>query len=96
MFKRLVEQARALGEALTEAAALDEEVGIVTVQPVLAVHMEKLAGTPRNMLGVTVVTPEQLAPMLRSPDARWSASAVESLVQAANRLLVNKESTGSA
>jgi hypothetical protein len=96
MFKRLVEQARALGEALTEAAALDEEVGIVTVQPVLAVHMEKLPGTPRNMLGVTVVTPEQLASMMRSPDVRWSPSAVDSLVQAANRLLVSKGSTGAA
>lgn len=96
MFKRLVDRARVLGEALTEEAVLDEEVGIVTVQPVLAVHMEKLAGTPRNMLGVTVVTPEQLAPMLRSPDVRWSPSAVDSLIGAANRLLVSKQSTGAA
>ncbi|MBS2963268.1 NERD domain-containing protein [Actinocrinis puniceicyclus] len=91
MFKRLVEQARALGEALTEAAAHDEEVGIVTVQPVLAVHMENLPGTPRNMLGVTVVTPPQLAPMLRSPDVRWSAPAVRSLADAADRLLLSKD-----
>lgn len=93
MFKRLVDQARALGEMLTEAAARDDEVGIVTVQPVLAVHMEKLPGTPRNMNGVTVVTPEQLAPMLRSPDVRWSAPAVESLAMAANHLLVRKGAT---
>jgi nuclease-like protein len=94
MFKRLVEQARALGEALTEAAALDEEVGIVTVQPLLAVHVEKLPGTPRNMLGVTVLIPEQLASTLRSPDVRWSSKAVDSLILAANRILVSKQSTG--
>jgi hypothetical protein len=95
MFKRLVDQARAIGEALTDAAALDEEVGIVTVQPVLAVHIDKLPGTPRNMQGVTVLTPEQLASTMRSPDVRWSASAVNSLVTAADRLLLSKQRTGS-
>jgi hypothetical protein len=93
MFRQLVERARVLGAALTEAAAHDEEVGIVTVQPVLAVHIEKLPGTPRNMLGVTVVTPPQLASTLRSPDVRWSVSAVQSLTEAANSLLVSKDST---
>lgn len=95
MFKRLVDQARAIGEALTDAAALDEEVGIVTVQPVLAVHIDKLPGTPRNMQGVTVLTPEQLAATMRSPDVRWSVSAVNSLVLAADRLLLSKQQTGS-
>ncbi len=95
MFKRLVDQSRAIGEALTAAAARDEEVGIVTVQPVLAVHIEKLQGTPRNMQGVTVLIPDQLASTMRSPDVRWSASAVNSLVLAADRLLLSKQQTGS-
>lgn len=94
LFKNLVDRARVLGEALTAAAAQDEQVGIVTVQPVLAVHTDELPGTPRNMLGVTVVIPPQLAPMLRSPDPRWSASAVKSLHAAAELLLVSKQAAG--
>ncbi len=94
LFKQLTERARILGELLTDAGAHDEEVGIVTVHPVLAVHADELPGTPRNMLGVTIVTPPQLAPMLRSPDVRWSPSAVESLTTAAELLMVNKSSTG--
>jgi hypothetical protein len=94
MFNRLVAQARALGEALTAAAAHDEEVGIVTVQPILAVHGDSLLGTPRNMQGVTVVVPPQLAPMLRTPDIRWADLAVQSLVAAADQILVSKDSVG--
>jgi hypothetical protein len=94
MFKQLVENARLLGEALSAVAEYDEEVGIVTVQPVLAVHADSLLGTPRNMQGVTVVVPAQLAMILRSPDIRWSASAVGSLVEAAHRILVNKDPSG--
>jgi nuclease-like protein len=94
VFKKLAEHARVLGEVLTAAAAHDEEVGIVTVQPVIAVHTEELPGTPRNMLGVTVVIPPQLAPMLRSPDARWSATAVRSLAEAAELRLVSKQAAG--
>jgi Nuclease-related domain len=95
-FKKLVERARLLGDMLTAATANDEEVGIVTVQPVLAVHTEELPGTPRNMLGVTVVIPPQLAPMLRSPDARWSASAVRSLAAAAELRLAGRQTAGTA
>jgi hypothetical protein len=91
MFDGLVANARALGEALTAAAGHDEEVGIVTVQPVLAVHADSLPGLPRNMQGVTLVNPQQLAPMLRSPDVRWSGSAVDSLVKAADELLITKD-----
>jgi hypothetical protein len=94
MFRQMAANARALGEALTAAAGHDEEVGIVTVQPVLAVHSDSLPGTPRNMQGVTVVIPPQLAPMLRLPDVRWSATAVDSLVKAADQLLVNKNAAG--
>jgi hypothetical protein len=94
LFKSLVERAQLLGEALTNAAARDEEVGIVTVLPVLVVHTDELPGTPRNMLGVTVVLPPQLAPVLRSAHARWSPSAVQSLTSAAELLLVGKQSAG--
>jgi len=94
VFKKLVERARVLGDVLTAAAANDEEVGIVTVQPVIAIHTDELPGTPRNMLGVTVVIPPQLAPMLRSPDPRFSASAVHSLSTAAELLLVSKQASG--
>ena len=94
VFKTLVERARVLGEMLTAAAARDEEVGIVTVQPVLTVHTDELPGTPRNMLGVTVVIPPQLAPTLRSSDPRWSPSAVHSLSTAAELLLVSKLAAG--
>lgn len=95
LFEAMVKRARALGEALTAAAEHDEEVGIVTVYPVIAVHAEELKGTPRNMRGVTIVTLPQLAPMMRSPDVRWSPSAVDSLTAAAEMLLVSKLSTGS-
>ena len=93
MFKQLVEHARILGEALSDAAGHDEEVGIVTVLPVVAVHTDELPGTPRNMSGVTVVIPDQLPSLLRSPDLRWSPAAVDSLATAANSLLVSKQST---
>jgi hypothetical protein len=96
VFKQLVERAKVLGELLTEAGAHDNEVGVVTVYPILAVHADGLTGTPRNMLGVTLVTPPQLAPTMRTPDVRWSPSAVESLVEAAELLLVSKQSAGAA
>lgn len=94
VFKQLVDRARILGEALTAAAGQHEEVGIVTVQPILTVHTDELPGTPRNMLGVTVVIPSQLAPTLRSPDPRYSSSAVKALREAAELLLVSKQSAG--
>lgn len=95
LFEAMVKRARALGEALSIAAEHDEEVGIVTVYPVIAVQAEELKGTPRNMRGVTVVTLAQLAPMMRSPDVRWSSTAVDSLAAAAELLLPSKEATGS-
>jgi hypothetical protein len=91
MFKQLVEHARVLGDALTAAAAREEEVGVVSVVPVLAVHADDLHGTPRTMQGVIVVTPAQLAETLRSPDIRWSARAVTALVDVANLLLIRKD-----
>lgn len=94
LFEKLVKRARVLGEVLTAAAAQDEEVGVVTVQPVIAVHADELKGTPRNMRGVTIVIPPQLGPMLRSPDVRWSPSAVQNLAAAAELLLVSKQSVG--
>jgi Nuclease-related domain len=91
MFKQLVEHARVLGESLTTAAARDEEVGVVSVTPVLAVHADDLHGTPRNMQGVIVVTPPQLAETLRAADVRWSPRAVASLSEAADLLLIRKD-----
>jgi hypothetical protein len=61
---------------------------------VIAVRAEELQGTPRTMRGVTIVTLPQLAPMMRSPDIRWSPSAVDSLSAAAELLLVSKQATG--
>ncbi|HEV2345577.1 MAG TPA: nuclease-related domain-containing protein [Actinocrinis sp.] len=94
LFEAMAKRARALAEALTEASAHDEEVGIVTIHPVIAVGAEQLKGTPRTMRGVTIVTLPQLAPMMRSPDLRWSPSAVDTLSAAAELLLVSKQSTG--
>lgn len=93
LFEQLVKRARVLSEVLTDAARQDEEVGIVTVQPVIAVHSD-LQGTPRVMRGITIVTGPQLAMMLRTPDVRWSPSAVHSLAAAAELLLVPKQSSG--
>jgi hypothetical protein len=92
--KELRERARILGEALTDAADDDEEVGVVTVTPMLAVHHENLPGTPRLMLGVVVVLPAQLPSVLRSSPLRWSNSAVQSLVIASERILVRKSPQG--
>ena len=91
MFKALVEHARVLGDALTTAASRNEEVGVVAVTPVLAVHADDLHGTPRSMQGVIVVTPPQLPGTLRSPDVRWSPQAVASLIEAADLLLIRKD-----
>ncbi len=96
LFESLAERARALGEALTAATGHDEEVGVVSVLPVVAVHADDLPGTPRNMIGVMIVVPEQLPALIRSPDLRWSPSAVESLSNAADSLLVSRESTRAA
>lgn len=85
--KEMVAHAAALGEALSAAAAADEEVGVVTVSCVLAVHADGLTGTPRVMGGVIVVRPEQLLSVLRAPDLRWSPTATGHLVDAAEYLL---------
>lgn len=85
--KAMVAHAGALAEALTAAAAGDEEVGVVSVTPVFSVHADKLEGTPRVMGGVIVVRPEQLPEMLRSADLRWSPSAAGHLLDAAEYLL---------
>jgi hypothetical protein len=79
--------AAALGAALGAAAAGDDEVGVVTVTPVLSVHADKLSGTPRVMGGVIVVRPEQLPEILRSADLRWSPVAAGHIAEAAEYLL---------
>lgn len=76
-----------LGKALTVAAGADEEVGVVDVTSVLAVHADGITGTPRVMYGVIVVRPEQLPELLRSAYPRWSASATANLAAAAEGLL---------
>ena len=85
--KDMVAHAQALGEALTAAAGADEEVGVVSVSCVLAVHADGLTGTPRVMGGVIVVRPEQLVAVLRSPDLRWSPGATQHVAEAAEYLL---------
>ena len=85
--KEMVAHAQTLGEALTVCAAADEEVGVVTVSCVLAVHADGLTGTPRVMGGAIVVRPEQLLAVLRSPDLRWSARATRHVADAAESLL---------
>jgi hypothetical protein len=85
--KEMVAHAQALGEALTAAAGANEEVGVVTVTSVLAVHADNLSGTPRVMGGVIVVRPEQLLSVLRGPDLRWSPGAARHLMDAAEYLL---------
>lgn len=86
-FAELQAHAAAIGEALGTAAGADEEVGVVSVTPVLAVHADKLTGTPRVMGGVIVMRPEQLAEVLRTADLRWSRTAAEHMAQAAEYLL---------
>ena len=90
LFKELTERSRILGEALTEAAADNDEVGVVTVSPLVAVHHEHLPGTPRQMLGVIVLLPAQLPAVLRGAYPRWQPSTVQSLVTAAELMLVRK------
>jgi len=85
--KEMVGHAQTLGEALSVAAAGDEEVGVVGVSCVLAVHADGLTGTPRVMGGVIVVRPEQLLAVLRAPDLRWSARATGHVANAAEALL---------
>jgi hypothetical protein len=90
-FKKLAEQARTLGELLTGAAGTDEEVGVVTVVPVVAVHGDEIRSTPLNIHNVILLMPEQLPVVLRRPDLRWSPSAVGSIAAAAELLLIRKE-----
>ncbi len=82
--------AAALGEALGAAAGGDEEVGVVSVTPVLAVHADNLTGTPRQIDGVIVMRPEQLPEVLRTADLRWSPGAAEHIAEAADYLLPSR------
>jgi hypothetical protein len=91
LFKELVERARVIGEHLTAISARNEEVGVVSVTPVLAIRADGLSGTPRKMRGVVVVTPGQLSALLRAPDLRWSVSATAHLVEVAERSLIRKD-----
>lgn len=84
---RMQANAALLGDALTEAAGADEEVGVVDVTSVLSVHADGITGTPRVMYGVIVVRPEQLPELLRSAYPRWSASATANIAAAAESLL---------
>ncbi|HEV2640578.1 MAG TPA: nuclease-related domain-containing protein [Actinocrinis sp.] len=90
MLKEFEERARILGEALTAEAAAHDEVSVVTVTPILAVHHEHLPGTPRVMGGVVVLLPPQLPVVLRGAHMRWQASGVAALIAAAERILVRK------
>lgn len=94
MFKEFVERAKMLGEALTAAAADDSQVSVVTVTPLLAVHHEHLPGTPRVMYGVVVLLPAQLPVVLRGSPLRWQNSAVQSLINAAEQILVRRSPLG--
>lgn len=94
MFKEFEKRARLLGEALTEAAALDDEVGVVSVTPLLAVHHEHLPGTPRVIGRVLILLPPQLPVVLRASHLRWQASGVLALVAAAERILVRRSAPG--
>ena len=85
--RKMQANASELGDALAEAGAADEEVGVVDVTSVLALHADGITGTPRVLNGVIVVRPEQLSEMLRTADLRWSASATASLLAAAESLL---------
>jgi hypothetical protein len=91
VFKQLAEHARVLGETLTAAAGADEEVGVVTVTPLLALHGTEIRATPLTIHNVVLLTPEQLPGILRRPDLRWSPSAVNSLTAAAELLLIRKD-----
>ena len=84
---RMRANAAELGKALAEAAGADEEVGVVDVTSVISVHADGITGTPRVMNEVIVVRPEQLPEVLRSADLRWSPSATQSLITAAEALL---------
>jgi len=86
-FGKMRANAAELGKALADAARADVEVGVVDITSVIAVHADGITGTPRVMHGVIVVRPEQLNEVLRSPDLRWSPSATQSLVAAAESLL---------
>lgn len=90
MFKEFENRAKALGQALTAAAADTDEVGVVSVVPLLAVHHEHLPGTPRVMGGVVILLPAQLPVVLRGSYLRWQASGVQALTAAAERILVRK------
>lgn len=87
-FKKLVDRAKVVGELLTNAAAADEEVGIVTVVPVVAQYGAQFKATPKNLYNTVLLYPEQLPGLLRRPDLRWSPSATANLVTAAELLLV--------
>lgn len=76
-----------LGQALSQVAGGNEEVGVVDVTSVLAVHAEGITGTPRVMYGVIVVRPEQLPELLRSAHPRWSAATTAHIAAAAESLL---------
>jgi hypothetical protein len=86
-FVQLKAHAGAIGEALGRIAGADEEVGVVSVTPVLAVHADNLTGTPRVIGDVIVMRPEQLAEVLRTADLRWSRTAAEHIAEAAEYLL---------
>jgi hypothetical protein len=86
-FTQMRANAAQLGKALAEAAGTNEEVGVVDVTSVVSVHADGITGTPRVIYGVIVVRPEQLNEVLRTSALRWSYSATESLVAAAEGLL---------
>lgn len=90
MFKEFVEHAQVIGEALTAAGGHDENVGVVTVNPMLVVHSGTVSGTPRTHHGVIILTPAQLAGTLRAPAHRWTVDTVRFMAEAAEVMLLRK------
>ncbi|HEY3870487.1 MAG TPA: nuclease-related domain-containing protein [Actinocrinis sp.] len=90
MFKEFVEHAQAIGAALTAAGTHDENVGVVTVNPMLVVHSGTVVGTPRTHHGVIILTPPQLAGTLRAPAHRWTIETVRLMAEAAEVMLLRK------
>lgn len=90
MFKEFVEHAKAIGAALTAAGGHDENVGVVTVNPMLVVHSGTVTGTPRTLNGVIILTPAQLAGTLRAPAPRWTPETMRFMSEAAEVMLLRK------
>lgn len=91
LVKEMKARAKRIGTALTEVGQADEQVGIVTVYPVLVAHMPDMKGLPRTINGVLLITPAQIPSVLASPGFRWNHSTAKGLAAAAEGLFVPKD-----